>query len=100
MLLLLLRLHPSGQSTATRLWFLAAILLQPASLLIDHGHFQYNNISLGLATAAASVVAAGYDCAGSALFCLALNHKQASAMHSSEAFWVLNGGAYTLPSSF
>jgi len=27
---------------------LAAMLLQPAAILIDHGHFQYNNISLGL----------------------------------------------------
>lgn len=30
-------------------WVLFAALLQPAAVLIDHGHFQYNNISLGLA---------------------------------------------------
>lgn len=28
---------------------LFAALLQPAAVLIDHGHFQYNSISLGLA---------------------------------------------------
>jgi alpha-1,3-glucosyltransferase len=84
--MLLLRLRPSGQTTAKRLWFLAAILLQPAALLVDHGHFQYNTISLGLATTAASSMAAGYDCVGSVLFCLALNHKQARAMHPWEAF--------------
>jgi hypothetical protein len=31
---------------------LFAALLQPAAVLIDHGHFQYNNISLGLAVRA------------------------------------------------
>jgi alpha-1,3-glucosyltransferase len=38
---------------------LLAVLLQPASLLVDHGHFQYNCISLGLSAAAAAAVAAG-----------------------------------------
>lgn len=31
---------------------LAAVLLQPAAILIDHGHFQYNNISLGFTVSA------------------------------------------------
>lgn len=30
------------------LWTLAIVFLQPASILIDHGHFQFNGISLGL----------------------------------------------------
>ena len=30
------------------------VLLQPAAILIDHGHFQYNNISLGFAVRATS----------------------------------------------
>mmetsp|Transcript_32802 Transcript_32802/g.93084 ORF Transcript_32802/g.93084 Transcript_32802/m.93084 type:complete len:243 (-) Transcript_32802:1507-2235(-) len=57
-------------------WPLAAVLLQPAAALIDHGHFQYNNIGLGLTMAAAAAVALGWDCTGSVFFCLALNHKQ------------------------
>ena len=32
-----------------RQWWLLMVLLQPAAVLIDHGHFQYNNISLGFA---------------------------------------------------
>lgn len=39
----------AGQPPEQRLWLLTASLLQPALLLIDHGHFQYNCISLGLA---------------------------------------------------
>lgn len=34
--------------TGAKCWALACVLLQPAALLIDHGHFQYNTISLGL----------------------------------------------------
>lgn len=30
-------------------WMLWGSFIQPALLLIDHGHFQYNTISLGLA---------------------------------------------------
>ncbi len=37
-------LGPARQAAA-----LAAALLQPAALLIDHGHFQYNHLCLGLA---------------------------------------------------
>ena len=32
-----------------QLWALAACVLQPAAVLVDHGHFQYNGFSLGLA---------------------------------------------------
>ena len=34
---------------------LAAALVQPALILIDHGHFQYNNVSLGLSLLAVVV---------------------------------------------
>jgi ALG6, ALG8 glycosyltransferase family len=34
--------------SAIPLWPAAVALLQPALLLIDHGHFQYNCIALGL----------------------------------------------------
>jgi hypothetical protein len=39
--------HPRA-SGRDRLWVAAAVLLQPALLLIDHGHFQFNAVSLGL----------------------------------------------------
>lgn len=36
-------------SVTTHLYMFVAALLQPAILLIDHGHFQYNTTALGLA---------------------------------------------------
>lgn len=41
-----------GRPAPERMWALLVILLQPAAVLIDHGHFQYNNISLGLSVRA------------------------------------------------
>lgn len=38
----------------------AVVLLQPALILIDHGHFQYNCIALGLAVRPARVLSAAY----------------------------------------
>jgi len=45
-------------------------------VLIDHGHFQYNCISIGLAVLAVVAIACRRDILGSVLFCLSLNHKQ------------------------
>jgi hypothetical protein len=47
---------PSASATAQQLegtrmlplWEAAVVLLHPALLLVDHGHFQYNGIALGL----------------------------------------------------
>ena len=75
-----------GRTTAAAasLWPLAAALLNPAAILIDHAHFQYNCISLALAAAsfAAATVAAprsrGGVAAGmlsTALYCAAVHHK-------------------------
>lgn len=35
------------------------VLLQPSLVLIDHGHFQYNSVCLGLAMAGAAAVVGG-----------------------------------------
>ncbi|KAG0496657.1 hypothetical protein HPP92_001348 [Vanilla planifolia] len=57
-------------------WLLAMILLNPCLILIDHGHFQYNCISLGLTLGAVAAILSGHDFIASALFSLAINHKQ------------------------
>eukprot|EP00752_Nemacystus_decipiens_P008931 g7973.t2 len=68
---------------------LAMVLLQPSLVLIDHGHFQYNSVCLGLAMAAAAAVAGGQrrgELLGSALFSLSLNFKQ-MALYYAPAFF-------------
>lgn len=72
---------------------LSVLLLQPALLLVDHGHFQYNCISLGLAAAAAASVAAERDILGSVLYCLSLNHKQMGLYYAPAFFFHLLGRA-------
>ncbi|KAK0540209.1 Glucosyltransferase-like protein [Tilletia horrida] len=46
------RLRGSGRGTRTRSIAQLSVLFQPALILIDHGHFQYNNVMLGLSAGA------------------------------------------------
>jgi alpha-1,3-glucosyltransferase len=82
---------PNSQTYA-----LAAVLLQPALIVIDHGHFQYNGVSLGLTIAAAALIAAEphtvfRHVVASVLFTLALNYKQMSLYYALPFFAVLLG---------
>ncbi|CAI9110690.1 OLC1v1010758C1 [Oldenlandia corymbosa var. corymbosa] len=72
-------------------WHIAVILLNPCLILIDHGHFQYNCISLGLTVAAVAAILSDRDVIGSVLFSLALNHKQMSAYFAPAFFSYLLG---------
>lgn len=65
---------------------IAVAAFNPAQILVDHGHFQYNCISLGLTVYAATCVIHDWDVMGSILFTLALNHKQMS-MYFAPAFF-------------
>ncbi|TXG70108.1 hypothetical protein EZV62_005043 [Acer yangbiense] len=60
-------------------WHIAMLLLSPCLILIDHGHFQYNCISLGLTVGAVAAILSQKELVASVLFTLALNHKQMSA---------------------
>jgi alpha-1,3-glucosyltransferase len=73
------------------------VLLQPASIIVDHGHFQYNCISLGLALLAAVAIAKRKDVLGSVLFCLSLNHKQMGLFYAPAFFAHLLGGCLQQP---
>ncbi|KAG7977629.1 hypothetical protein I3843_05G040300 [Carya illinoinensis] len=67
--------RPHGQKTDIA-WHIAIMLLSPCLILIDHGHFQYNCISLGLTVGAVAAVHSNKELVACFLFSLALNHKQ------------------------
>ncbi|KII90585.1 glycosyltransferase family 57 protein [Plicaturopsis crispa FD-325 SS-3] len=52
------------------------LLAQPALLLIDFGHFQYNSVMLGLTLMAINFFALGHDLLGAICFVLSLGFKQ------------------------
>ncbi|XP_004299982.1 PREDICTED: probable dolichyl pyrophosphate Man9GlcNAc2 alpha-1,3-glucosyltransferase [Fragaria vesca subsp. vesca] len=72
-------------------WHIAIILLNPCLILIDHGHFQYNCISLGLTVGAISAILSDKDLLACVLYSLALNHKQMSAYFAPAFFSHLLG---------
>ncbi|CAH2005977.1 unnamed protein product [Acanthoscelides obtectus] len=75
---------PLGPSTS-----IVLALLYPGIILIDHGHFQYNCVSLGLAVLAVTALLCEKDIIASFLFCLALNYKQMELYHAPPFFFYL-----------
>lgn len=65
---------------------IGAVLLYPGLITIDHGHFQYNCISLGFTIAAVGVLVNSRFVLATVLFCLAINYKQMSLYHSLPFF--------------
>lgn len=84
-------------------------LVQPAIILIDHGHFQYNTVSLGLAlwsfhfmtlsTNPFTHTEGSYSFVGpiigSIIFSLALNFKQMELYHAPAVFAYLLGRCFS-----
>ena len=89
--LALRQIYSDGFSERTRLWALTLVLLNPALVLIDHGHFQYNCISLGFTAGAIACLWRDWQCLGSVLYVLALNHKHMSLYYSLAFFSYLLG---------
>lgn len=61
---------------------LTAILMQPATILIDHGHFQYNTVMLGLVVASISSMLAGRTLWSCLFFVGALGFKQMALFYA------------------
>lgn len=74
---------------------LVAILMQPATLLIDHGHFQYNTVMLGLVVSSVSCLLTNHVLWGSAFFVAALGFKQMALYYSPLVFAYLLGSCLT-----
>lgn len=60
--------------------------LNPSLLLIDHGHFQYNGISLGLSLWTFLLICNNRFCLATVAFCLSLNYKQMQLYHAVPFF--------------
>ena len=75
--------------------FLILFLFYPGLILIDHGHFQYNNFSLGLMLWSLLAFGKSQDIVGSIFFCLALNYKQMELYHALPVFFYLLGKAFS-----
>jgi alpha-1,3-glucosyltransferase len=70
---------------------LAAILMQPATLLIDHGHFQYNTVMLGFVVSSISSMLAGRLLWSCVFFVGALAFKQMALYFAPAIFAYLLG---------
>jgi len=63
-----------------------ALLFSPALLLVDHAHFQYNGVALGLALASAAASGRGRHALAAALFAAALNFKHMTLYYAPAVF--------------
>ncbi|XP_057336719.1 dolichyl pyrophosphate Man9GlcNAc2 alpha-1,3-glucosyltransferase [Microplitis mediator] len=64
-------------------------LAYPGIILIDHGHFQYNSISLGFFLLAVVLIIRKFLSLGSFFFVLALNYKQMELYHALPIFFYI-----------
>ncbi|KAI0036435.1 glucosyltransferase [Vararia minispora EC-137] len=66
----------AGRSKRTQNFALVTLLFQPALLLIDFGHFQYNSVMLGFAVLAINCFFSGRDTLGAFFYVCSLCFKQ------------------------
>jgi alpha-1,3-glucosyltransferase len=64
-------------------------LIGPSNILIDHGHFQYNGVCIGLALLGSASILEDRDIMGSIFFCFALNFKQMALYYAPVFFFSL-----------
>ncbi|KAI1612327.1 alpha-1,3-glucosyltransferase [Exophiala viscosa] len=96
-LIILLRHFSRSQGTGTTASSIAlvAILMQPATILIDHGHFQYNTVMLGFVVATLSSIFAGRLLWSCIFFVAALGFKQMALYYSPVIFAFLLGSCFS-----
>ncbi|KAF5304561.1 hypothetical protein FQA39_LY09612 [Lamprigera yunnana] len=68
------------------LFGIVTTIFYPGLILIDHGHFQYNCVSLAFTLYAIACINAQRNILASIFFCLALNYKQMELYHSLPFF--------------
>lgn len=70
---------------------LVAILMQPSTILIDHGHFQYNTVMLGLVVSGLDAILAGRMLWACIFFVGSLGFKQMALYYAPVMFSFLLG---------
>lgn len=85
--------HQKGQKDIGRqsmeALYLIVGLYYPGQILIDNGHFQYNNVSLGLFILAVWAIMRDRNLLATVFFVLALNYKQMELYHALPFFFYL-----------
>lgn len=84
----------SGVSNWTSSIALVAILMQPSTILIDHIHFQYNTVMLGLVLASMSSLLAERYMWSAVFFVAALGFKQMALYYAFTIFAYLLGRCF------
>ncbi|KAG8860864.1 Glucosyltransferase-like protein [Tulasnella sp. 330] len=85
----------SWRSRRTQNLALLTILLQPALILIDNGHFQYNSVMLGFTLLSLDFIYSGHDILAAVSFVLSLCFKQMALYYSPAIFAYLLGRCIT-----
>ena len=93
------RLGKGYQDKTKTLQIWLGAVIQPCLIAVDNGHFQYNNVCLGLALGAFHFMTLEsdigvYDVIGSIFFCLALNWKQMALYYAPAVFAFLLGKCF------
>lgn len=81
----------AGASTWSMSLALTAFLMQPATILVDHVHFQYNTVMLGLVLASMSSLLAERYLWAAVFFVAALGFKQMALYYALPVFAYLLG---------
>jgi len=74
---------------------LTALLMQPSTILIDHGHFQYNTVMLGFVLASMSRLIGGSRLWSCFFFVSAIGFKQMALFYAPAIFAYLLGSCVT-----
>ena len=80
---------PSADHKQNVAIYTCMLLFYPAQILIDHGHFQYNSVFLGLTLWAIILILKGRHSLASLMFTLALCYKQMALYYALPFFWFL-----------
>ncbi|XP_022657772.1 dolichyl pyrophosphate Man9GlcNAc2 alpha-1,3-glucosyltransferase-like isoform X2 [Varroa destructor] len=76
-------LYNTKSKMATAIW---ALLINPAMILVDHGHFQYNGVCLGLFVLTVALAKRGRYALAAIAFSLSLNFKQIALYFAMPVF--------------